>query len=93
MGLGYGKVPNRECLFTHRKQGWFLSVSMDDIYVAGRQQTVPPMWKKLMENVDLDEPTSFVNHVYLGRTKPNEHFVSRYREVFEPRISATATEK
>ena len=43
---------------------------------GGKKQNMVPMWKKLMQNVDLDEPTSFLDHVYLGCTqrerKPNE---------------------
>ena len=50
-------VPNWECLFVHRKQGLFLSVYVDGIKMAGRQQNMAPMWKKLMKHVDLDEPT------------------------------------
>ena len=34
-GLGWEKVPNWECLFVHRKQGLFLSVSVDDIAEYG----------------------------------------------------------
>ena len=49
-----------------------------------------------MRNVDLDEPTSFPDHVYLGCTqrecKPNE-IIIEYTKMFEPRISAGATEK
>ena len=26
---------------------------------AGKKQNVAPMWKNLMKNVDIDEPTSF----------------------------------
>ena len=41
-----------------------------------KKQNVAPMWKKLMKNVDLDEPMSFLDHLYLGCTqrecKPNE---------------------
>ena len=63
--------------------------------MAGRQQIMAPMWKKLMELVDLDEPTSFPDHVYLGCTQrecqPNEDVVNQHREMFESRISATAT--
>ena len=58
------------------KQRLFLSVFVDDIKIAGRQQNMAPMWKKLMKLVDLGEPTSFLGHVYLGCTqrecKPNE---------------------
>ena len=49
-----------------------ISVSIcgwDDIKMTGKKQNVAPMWKKLMENVDIDEPTSFLDHVYLGCTQ------------------------
>ena len=44
--LGWEKVPNWECLFVHRKQGYFLSVHVDDI-MAGKKQKKAPMWKKM----------------------------------------------
>ena len=62
--LGWEKVPNLECLFVRRKQGLFLLVYVDDIKVAGKKQNMAHMWKKLMTNVDLDEPTSFLDHVF-----------------------------
>ena len=34
----------------------------------GKKHNVDPMWKILKE-VDLGEPTSFLDHVYLGCTK------------------------
>ena len=50
-----------------------------------------------MKNVDLDEPTSFLDHVYLGCTqresKPNVITVEENAKMFESRISAGATEK
>ena len=63
-----GKVHRWECLFVHRKQRLFLSVYVDDIKMAGKKQNMSSMWKKLMKNVDLDEPTSFPDHVNLGCT-------------------------
>ena len=60
--------------------------------MAGTQQNVAPMSKNSMERVDLDEPTSFLDHVFLGCT-PNEDIDSQYIEMFESRISTTATEK
>ena len=33
---------------------------------AGKKQNVDPMWRILMKEVDLGEPTSFLDHVYLG---------------------------
>ena len=55
------------------------------------------MSKKLMKKVDLDEPTSCPDHLYLGCTQrdcnPNEFIIEEYRKMFESRISAGATEK
>ena len=50
-----------------------------------------------MKNVDLDEPSSFFDHVCLGCTqrecKPNDNIIEQYTKVFESRISAVPTEK
>ena len=50
-----------------------------------------------MKDVDLGEPTSFLDHVYLGCThrecQTSKDIVENYRTVFESRISARATEK
>ena len=84
-------------MFVHRKPGLFLSVSVDDIKMAGKKQNMAPMWKKWMKNVDLDETTSFLDHVFLECTqrecKPNETIIERYTRMFESHISAEATEK
>ena len=53
-------------MFVHRKQGLLLSVCVDDIKTAGQKQNMAHMWKKMMKNVDMDEPTSFLDHVYFG---------------------------
>ena len=42
---------------------------VDDIKLGGKKQNIDPMWKVLMKDVDLGEPTSFLDHVYLGRTQ------------------------
>ena len=73
-----------QCLFVHRRQGLFLSVYVDDIKMAGRQQNTAPKWKKLMKNVDLEDRRE---------CKPNEATIDQCREMFESRFSATATEK
>ena len=55
------------------------------------------MWKVLTKEVDLGEPTSFLDHVYLGCTQRQceicKHIVDNYRVMFESRISAGGTEK
>ena len=91
------KIPNGECLFVHREKGLFLSVYVDDITLAGKKQHLDPMWKLLNKEVDLGEPTSFLDHVYLGCTQRqcqiSKDIVDNYRTMFESRISAGRTEK
>ena len=69
MELGLEKVPNWECLFVHRKQKFFLTVFVDDIKMAGKKHNLASMWKKLMKDVDIEEPTSFLDHDYVGCTQ------------------------
>ena len=94
---GWEKVFNWECLFVHREKGLFLSVHVDDIKLAGKKQNLDPMWKLLNKEVDLGEPTSFLDHVYLGCTQRpceiSKDIVDNHRTMFEFRISAGATEK
>ena len=95
---GWEKVSGWECFFVHRQKGLFLSVYVDDIKLAGKKQNIVPMWKLLNKEVDLGEPTSFLDHVYLGCTqrqckKKNKDIVGNYRTMFESRISARTTEK
>ena len=94
---GWEKVANWECLFVHHQKGFFLSVYVDDIKLAGKKQNLVPTWKVLYEEVDLGEPTSFLDHVYLGCTQRqcqiSKDFVDNYRTMFESRISAGGVEK
>ena len=50
------------------------------------------LWKKLMKDVDIEEQTLFLDHVYLGCTqrecKPNDKFIGQYNKMFESCISA-----
>ena len=66
--LEYGreKVSNWECSFVHREKGLLFSVYVDDIKLAGKKQNIDPMWNVLNKEVDFGEPTSFLDHVYLG---------------------------
>ena len=54
-------------------------------------------WKNLMKKVELDEPTSFLDHVYLGCTqrecKPNETIIEQYTKMFESRIFCWSNRK
>ena len=55
------------------------------------------MWKLLNKEVDLGEPKSFLDHVYLVCTQRqceiSIDIVDNYRAMFESRISAGGTEK
>ena len=59
--------------------------------LAGKKQNFDPMWKVLNKEVDLGEPTSFLDHVYLGCTQRqcevSQDIVDNYRTMFESRIS------
>ena len=56
-------------MFAQRKHGLFLSVHVHDIEMAERKQNMALMWKKMMKNVEFEEPTSFLDHAYLGCTQ------------------------
>ena len=94
---GWEKVSNWECLFVHREKGLFLSVYVVDIKFAGKKQNIDAMWKVLNKEVDLGEPTSFLDHEYLGCTQKQceirKVIVDNYRTLCESRISAGTTEK
>ena len=55
------------------------------------------MCKVLLNDVDLGEPTSFLDHVYLGcpqrECQMSKDIVDNCRNMFESKISSGATEK
>ena len=65
---------------------------VDDIKLAGKKHNIDPMWKALNKEVDLGEPTFFLDHVYLGCTQRqcevSQNIEDNYRTMFESRISA-----
>ena len=65
------KFQNWECLFVHREKGFFLFVYVDDIKLAGKKQNLDPMWKVLNKEVDLGEPTSFLDMYTWDALKDN----------------------
>ena len=87
---GWEKASNWECLFVHRQKGLFLSVFVDDIKLSGKKQNIDPMWKLLNKEVDVGEPTSFLDHIYLGCTQRqceiSKDIVDNCRAMFELRI-------
>ena len=69
MGKTIQKLPNWECLFVNRAKGLLLSVYVDDRKLAGKKQNIDPMWKVLMKDLHLGEPTSSLDNVSLDCTK------------------------
>ena len=84
---GWEKVSNWECLFVHRGKGPFSSVYVDGFKLAGKKQNIDPMWKVLNKEVDVGEPTSFLDHVHLGCTQSHceisKDIVDNYRTMFD----------
>ena len=70
---------------------------VDDINLVGKKQNINAVWKVLNKEVDLGEPTSFLDHVYLGCTQRqceiSKDIVDNYRTMFESRISAVVNRK
>ena len=89
---GWEKVSNWECFFVHLEKGSFLSVYVDDIKLAGKKQNIDPMWKVLLKEIDLGEPTSFLDHENFGCTQRqceiSKDIVDNYSIMLESRISA-----
>ena len=85
---GWEKIPNWECLFVHREKGLLLSVYVDDIKLAGKKQNIDPVRKVPNKEVDLREPTSFFDHVYLGCTQRqceiSKDIVDNHRAILNP---------
>ena len=65
--------------------------------MAGQKQNLDPMWKVLNKEVDLGEPTSFLDHAYLRCTQRqcqiSKDIVDNYRTMFESRMSAVRAKK
>ena len=71
---------------------------VDDIKIGWKEnKTLIRCGKLLNKEVDLGEPTSFLDHVYLGCTQRqceiSQDIKDNYRTMFDSRISAGAKEK
>ena len=85
------------CVFVNRARGLFLSVYVDAFKLTGKTENTEPTETILMKGVDLGEPTSFLDHAFLGCTQrectKSNDIVTNYLDMFESRISAGAKEK
>ena len=49
------------------KYGWEKAPNWEyDVKLAGKKQNIDPRWKIPMKDVDLGEPTSFLDHVHMS---------------------------
>ena len=59
-----------ECAFTFIEQcSYSCQNNVDDIEMAGRTQNITRMWAKVQKKVDLEDPVSLLDLVYLGCTQ------------------------
>ena len=97
LGHGWEKFQIGNAFIVNREKGLLLSVYVDDFKLAGKKQNIDRMWNVHMKELDLGEPTSFLDHVFLGWTQreceTSKDIVDNYRNMFESKISAGATEK
>ena len=72
IGRRLGKGSKLRMPSLNPEQSLILSVYVDDIKLAGKKQNIDPMWKVLMKDVDLGEPTSlrklFLMVLWYGRS-------------------------
>ena len=82
--------------YTVKKDSSYLCMWVTSNWLE-RNKNINPMWKVLNKEVDWGEPTSFLDHVYLGCTQRqcqiSKYIVDKYRAMFESRISLERTEK
>ena len=62
-----------------------------------KRQNIEPTWKILVKDVDLGEPTSFLDHLHWSCTQRecqiSKDIVDNYRDMFESRFSGGVKEK
>ena len=84
IGNGWEKALAWERLFVHRQHGPLQFVYVDDINMVGKKNDLQPMWKRLMEQFDLEKRPQFLDRVYLGTTqrecKPEKKFVDECKK-------------
>ena len=52
--LHLDRVQGWECLYYHTEQKLFLSVYVDDLKMAGKQENLAPMWKEMGGYLELE---------------------------------------
>ena len=85
------------CSLTEKEDHSCLCMWTLYIKLAGKKQNIDRMWKILMKDADSGEPTSSLDHVYLGCTQrecqTSKDILENHRSMFESKVSAGAFEK
>ena len=93
---GWEKFQNWECFFVNRQRIFVVCVRGTISRWLERRETLIARWRYGGNTLFLGEPTSFLVHFNLGCTQlgcqTSEDIVENYRNLFESRISAGATE-
>ena len=92
--MGKGNLRKSYCITVGRRfpigNAYSYTVKMG-YSIGWKEQNIDPMWKVLNKEVDLGEPTSFLDHENLGCTQRqceiSKDIVDNYRAMFESRIS------
>ena len=71
------RFPHWECLFVHRVNRVIL-FCVCGWHKIGWKEKINPMWEVLNKEVDLGEPTSFLDHLYWGCTQRQCENKQRY---------------
>ena len=92
-----GKSSKLGMLIRYPIKGLFLSVYLDDIKLAGKEQNISPTWKILMKDGWFGRtniiPRPCIFGLHSRECQISKDIVDNYRNMFGSRISAGATEK
>ena len=91
--LGWEKYRIGKVFFVHRKQGLFLSIYVDDFKSLNRSRIWLPCGRKWWKMLIFMNPHHFLIAFFWDALNVNVNRTIEYREMFESRISAGATEK
>lgn len=81
------KLLSWECFYFHGEKQLFLSVYVEDLKMAGKQENIKPMWDEMKKFLLLEDPKKMADNQYLGCAQkpcvPAEQDVERMGAAFE----------
>ena len=90
------KVPNWECFFVKQEKKTILVCIRGRHKIGWEETERRPIWKIRTKDVDLGEPTSFIDHVYSGCTQRecqiSKDIVDNYRSMFGYLVQGNLTQ-